>query len=175
MRSFASTRAEAESLELIEVPGGRRAIGMTLSSDMSVRISGDVTSLLPPDPLRCTIQILVRGTVVADAHGVPANGVGRVTKSLCEAIREQRSLVSPSDVIVAYDQAIRADPEDMAAALQRVAADKGGPVWQEVLDLADKLGFDLEGHHGQGRNLLWAALEEYQQRLRLESSPNWAR
>ena len=112
---------------------------------------------------------------MADAHGVPANGVGRVTKSLCEAIREQRSLVSPSDVIVAYDQAIRADPEDMAAALQRVAADKGGPVWQEVLDLADKLGFDLEGHHGQGRNLLWAALEEYQQRLRLESSTNWAR
>ncbi len=168
LTSFAADRGQRDSVILCTMSDGRRAVGMSYEDGLELRVTGDQRPELPPDPLRCYIKVIRDQVAIAEVYGVPAIGVGKVAKALCESLSRQASEIGPVDVIAAYDADVRANSKMGVDTVQAVVEDVQGGIWLQVLDHAARLGYNLDGHNGHARLLLWAALEDYQSRLRTE-------
>ncbi|HMD46034.1 MAG TPA: hypothetical protein VKG43_07735 [Acidimicrobiales bacterium] len=166
LRSFAPGNAERESVEVVNLGHGRRAVGMCFADNIEVRVTGDANA--PPRSHRCHVQILRSGAVVSEAHGIPAVGVGRVAKALHECAREEGLRVTPDEIIATFAENVLLHQTPGLDTVRTVAEDPHGEAWLEVVDHAYLLGYDLEGPDGNGRQLLWQAFSEYQDRVRTE-------
>ena len=167
LRSFAPGKEERDSVQVVTFDQGRRAVSAFYEPQVEVRVSGDTGGAVA-DPHRCLVQLLQGDTVVSEARGIAAAAVGRMAKALYECLQEQGLKITPDEVIAAYDEDVRAHRRPDLDTLLGVAQDDHGEVWLEVVDHAYRLGYDIEGHEGSGRRMLWQAYQEYQERLRAE-------
>ena len=167
LRSFAPGPTERQSVEVLTLGKARRAVGMRHRDGVEVRVTGDA-SCPGPTANRCQVQIVQSGAVVLQAYGVPAVGVGRVAKALYECLREQRLLVTPDEIVDAYSENVRTNQGFGLDTVRAVAEDAHGQAWLEVVDHAYLLGYDLDADDGNGRQMLWQAFRDYQDRLRAE-------
>ncbi len=166
LRSFAPGEAERASVEVVNLREGGRAVVMRYGGGVEVKVTGATGAA--STTRHCAVQMVQSGVVVSKADGVPAAGVGRVAKALHECLQEQGLRITPDEVIATFADKVRAHKTSGFDTVRTVAEDPHGEVWLEVVDHAYRLGFDIEGRAGNGRQLLWHAFRDYQDRLRTE-------
>lgn len=167
LRAHAPGRAERESVQVVHLGPGRRAVAMRYPDDVEVRVTG-ATNHPSSTGRRCTVQLLRLGVVVSEAHGIPAVGAGRIAKALYECLQEQVLTVTPDEIIATFAEYVQANRAPGLDTVRSVAQDVHGEAWLEVVDHANRLGYDLAGRDGRGRQILWQAFRDYQDRLRAE-------
>jgi len=166
LRSFAPGEDERASVEVVDLREGGRAVVMHYGGGVEVRVTGATGSM--SRTRHCAVQVVRSGVVVSKADGVPAAGVGRVAKALHECLQDQGLRITPDEIIASFADKVRAHKTPDFDTVRTVADDLHGEVWLEVVDHAYRLGYDIEGREGSGRQLLWHAFRDYQDRLRAE-------